>query len=331
MRRRDFVTLIGGAAMGWPLPVRAQQQQPARIRRIGVLMNRASDDLEGQTGVAAFKQALQQFVRAGDPDLQFDVRWGADDIELERRYAAELVDLSPDIILASGTMSVGAMQNISRELAIVFVGVTDPAGAGFVDSLARPGGNTTGFMIFEYGFTAKWLEMLKQIEPNLKRAAVFRDAANPAAMAQFGAIQAVAPSLGVEVFSASVRSPSEIERAVVALAASPNGGLIVTPSAGVSTHRNLIIALAARHKLPAVYGNRSNIDGGGLVFYGPDRIDQFRRAASYVDRIFRGEKPADLPVQVPTKYELVINLKTARSMGLTLPAALLARADVVIE
>jgi putative ABC transport system substrate-binding protein len=331
MRRRDFVTLIGGAAMGWPLLVRAQQQQSTRIRRIGVLMNRASDDLEGQTGVAAFKQALQQFVRAGDPNLQFDVRWGADDIELERRYAAELVDLSPDIILASGSMSVGAMQNISRELAIVFVGVTDPAGAGFVDSLARPGGNTTGFMIFEYGFTAKWLEMLKQIEPNLKRAAVFRDAANPAAMAQFGAIQAVAPSLGVEVFSASVRSPSEIERAVVALAASPNGGLIVTPSAGVSTHRNLIIALAARHKLPAVYGNRSNIDGGGLVFYGPDRIDQFRRAASYVDRIFRGEKPADLPVQVPTKYELVINLKTARSMGLTLPAALLARADAVIE
>jgi putative tryptophan/tyrosine transport system substrate-binding protein len=331
MRRRDFVTLIGGAAMGWPLLVRAQQQQSTRIRRIGVLMNRASDDLEGQTGVAAFKQALQQFVRAGDPNLQFDVRWGADDIELERRYAAELVDLSPDIILASGSMSVGAMQNISRELAIVFVGVTDPAGAGFVDSLARPGGNTTGFMIFEYGFTAKWLEMLKQIEPNLKRAAVFRDAANPAAMAQFGAIQAVAPSLGVEVFSASVRSPSEIERAVVALAASPNGGLIVTPSAGVSTHRNLIIALAARHKLPAVYGNRSNIDGGGLVFYGPDRIDQFRRAASYVDRIFRGEKPADLPVQVPTKYELVLNLKTARSMGLTLPAALLARADAVIE
>ena len=278
-------------------------------------MNRASDDVEGQTGVAAFKQALQQFERAGDPNLQFDVRWGADDVELERRYAAELVGLSPDIILASGTMSVGALQNINRELAIVFVGVTDPAGAGFVDSLARPGGNTTGFMIFEYGFTAKWLEMLKQIEPNLKRAAVLRDAANPAAMAQFGAIQAVAPSLGVEVISASVRSPSEIERAVAALAASPNSGLIVTPSAGVSTYRNLIIALAAQHKLPAVYGNRSNIEGGGLIFYGPDRIDQFRRAASYVDRIFRGEKPADLPVQVPTKYELVINLKTATEYG----------------
>jgi ABC-type uncharacterized transport system substrate-binding protein len=330
MRRREFVMLIGGATMAWPLPVRAQQQ-PARIRRIGVLMNRASDDVEGQTGVAAFKQALQQFERAGDPNLQFDVRWGADDVELERRYAAELVGLSPDIILASGTMSVGALQNINRELAIVFVGVTDPAGAGFVDSLARPGGNTTGFMIFEYGFTAKWLEMLKQIEPNLKRAAVLRDAANPAAMAQFGAIQAVAPSLGVEVISASVRSPSEIEHAVAALAASPNSGLIVTPSAGVSTYRNLIIALAAQHKLPAVYGNRSNIEGGGLIFYGPDRIDQFRRAASYVDRIFRGEKPADLPVQVPTKYELVINLKTARSMGLTLPTTLLARADVVIE
>jgi putative tryptophan/tyrosine transport system substrate-binding protein len=228
-------------------------------------------------------------------------------------------------------MSVAALQNISRELPIVFVGVTDPAGAGLVDSLSRPGGNTTGFMIFEYGFTGKWLEMLKQIEPNLKRVAVFRDAANTAAMAQFGAIQAVAQSLGVEVSSASVRDPSEIERAFVALANPGNGGLIVTPSAGVSAHRNLIIALAARHKLPAVYGNRSNVDSGGLVFYGPDRIDQFRRAASYVDRILRGEKPADLPVQVPTKYELVINLRTARAIGLTLPTALLARADQVIE
>ena len=329
MRRRKFMTLIGGAALSWPLAVHAQQ--PAQIRRIGVLMNRASDDLEGQAGIAAFQQALQQFKRADDPNLRFDVRWGADDIDRERRYAVELVELSPDVILASGTMSVGALQDISRGLPIVFVGVTDPAGAGLVDSLARPGGNTTGFMIFEYGFTGKWLEILKQIEPNLKRAAVFRDAANTAAMAQFGAIQAVAQSLGVEVISVSVRNAGEIERAVTAIAGSANGGLIVLPSAGVSVHRDLIIALAARYKLPAVYGNRSNVTGGGLIFYGPDRIDQFRRAAGYVDRILRGEKPADLPVQAPTKYELVINLKTAKALGLALPPALLARADEVIE
>jgi len=331
MQRREFITLLGGVAATWPLAAQTQQPQPARIRRIGILMNRASDDQEGQAGVAAFKQALQRFERADDPNLRFDVRWGADNIDLERRYAAELVELSPDIVLASGTMSVGALQNISRELPIVFVGVTDPAGVGFVDSLARPGGNATGFMLFEFGFTGKWLEILKQIEPNLKRAAVFRDAANPAAMAQFGAIQAVGQSLGVEVSSASVRNPGEIERVVIDLAKSANGGLIVTPNAGVSPHHDLIITLAARHKLPAVYGNRSNVDGGGLIFYGPDRIDQFRRAASYVDRILRGEKPADLPVQVPTKYELVINLKTAKAIGLTLPTALLARADEVIE
>ena len=329
MQRREFITLLGGAAAGWPLAVRAQQ--PAQMRRIGVLMNRSVDDPEGQAGIATFQQTLQQFGWAESPNLRFDIRWGEDDAKLEGKYATELVELAPDIILASGTMSVGALQNINRALPIVFVGVTDPAGAVFVDSLARPGGNTTGFMLFEYGFTGKWLELLKQIEPSLKRAAILRDPANPAAIAQFGAIQAVASSLGVEVNSVSVRNPGEIERAIAALANSGNSGLIVTPNAGVSIHHDLIVTLAARYKLPAVYGNRSNVSSGGLIFYGPDRVDQFRRAASYVDRILRGEKPAELPVQLPTKYELLINLKTAKILGLTLPSALLARADEVIE
>jgi putative ABC transport system substrate-binding protein len=311
------------------MAVRAQQL--VQIRRIGMLLNRAADDSEGQIGIAAFKQALQQLGWTEGANLRFDIRWGQDDLDHERRYASELVELAPDIVVASGTMSVGALQTINRALPIVFVGVTDPAGAGLVDTLARPGGNTTGFMLFEFGFTGKWLELLKQIEPSLKRAAVLRDPSNPAAMAQFGAIQATAQSLGVEVVSVNVRNAGEIERAVTAIANSGNGGLIVSPSAGVSVHRDLIVALAARHKLPAVYGNRSNVTGGGLIFYGPDRIDQFRRAAGYVDRILRGEKPADLPVQAPTKYELLINLKTAKALGLALPPALLARADEVIE
>jgi putative tryptophan/tyrosine transport system substrate-binding protein len=262
--------------------------------------------------------------------LRIDVRWGQDDVGLERKYALELVDLSPNIVLASGTMSVAAVQGITRALPIVFVGVTDPAGAGFVDNLAKPGGNATGFMIFEYGFAAKWVELLKQIEPNTRRAAVFRLPDNAATMAQLGAIQAAAQLLGVEIIPVGVRNRDEIERAVSALANSGNGGLIVTPSAGVSVHHDLIIELAARHKLPAVYGNRFNVNGGGLI-YGRNRIDQFRRAAGYVDRVLRGEKPGDLPVQAPTKYDLVINLKTAKALGLELPASLIARADEVIE
>jgi len=236
-----------------------------------------------------------------------------------------------DIILAGGTLSVRALQDITRVVPIVFVGVTDPAGSGVVESLARPGGNSTGFMLFKFGFTGKWLEILKQIEPVLKRAAVLRDAANPAALAQYGAIQAIAQPLGVEVSSINIGDAGEIERSVKALAGYANGGLIVTPSAGVSIHHNLIIKLAARHRLPAVYGNRSNVKGGGLIFYGPDRTDQFRRAASYVDRILKGEKPADLPVQVPTKYELAINLKTAKALGLDISPTLLTLADEVIE
>jgi putative ABC transport system substrate-binding protein len=329
MRRRDFIIAMGVVFAGSPYGVRSQQAEQAR--RIGVLMNRAAEDTEGQAGIAAFQQALQQLGWNVGPDLRIDVRWGQDDVALERKFAAELVDLSPSIILASGTMSVDAVQGITQALPIVFVGVTDPAGAGFVDTLAKPGGNATGFMLFEYGFTAKWLELLKQIDPDLKRAAVIRLPDNTAAMAQFGAIQATAQSLGVEVRAVNARSSGEIERAIATLAKSGNGGLIVTPSAGVSAHRDVIIKLAARYGLPAVYGNRNNINSGGLIFYGPNRIDQFRRAAGYVDRILKGEKPADLPVQAPTKYDLVINLKTAKALGLTVPPTLLARADEVIE
>ena len=355
MKRRQFITALGGGAALWPLVLRAQQpaipvvgflnstssmgyspyvvrsQQAEQARRIGILMNRAADDTEGQAGIAAFQQALQQLGWNVGLDLRIDVRWGEDDVALERKYAAELVDLSPNIILASGTMSVAAVEGITRALPIVFVGVTDPAGAGFVDKLAKPGGNATGFMIFEFGFTAKWVELLKQIEPNIRRMAVIRLPDNPAAMAQFGAIQDAAEWLSVEISAVNARSSSEIERAIVALANSGNGGLIVTPSAGVSAHRDLIIKLAAQHRLPAVYGNRNNINSGGLIFYGPNRIDQFRRAAGYVDRVLKGEKPADLPVQAPTKYDLVINLKTAKALGLDLPASLIARADEVIE
>ena len=329
MRRRDFISAMGVVFAGSSSVVRSQQAEQAR--RIGVLMNRAADDAEGQAGIAAFQQALQHFGWKVGPDLKIDIRWGQDDVALEHKYAAELVELSPSIILAGGTMSVAAVQSITHALPIVFVGVTDPAGAGFVENLARPGGNATGFMIFEYGFTAKWLELLKQIQPNIKRAAILRLPDSPPGLAQFGAIQAVAPSLGIEISSILVRDEGEIERAIAALANSGNGGLIVTPSAGVSVHRDLIIKLAARHSLPAVYGNRSNVSSGGLIFYGPNRIDQFRRAAAYVDRVLRGEKPADLPVQAPTKYDLVINLKTAKALGLDLPDSLIARADWVIE
>jgi putative ABC transport system substrate-binding protein len=329
MQRREFVIAICVVLAGRPLAVRAQQAEQAR--RIGILMNRAADDAEGQAGVAAFQQELQQLGWRVGSDLRIDVRWGEDDVALERKYAIELADLSPNIILASGTLSVAAVQALAHAPPIVFVGVTDPAGAGFVDNLAKPGGNATGFMIFEYGFTAKWLELLKQIAPDVRRVAVLRLADNPAAMAQFGAIQTAAQAVGVEISATNARSSSEIERAIVALAKSGNGGLIVTPSAGVSAHRDLIIRLAAQHRLPAVYGNRTNVNNGGLIFYGPNRIDQFRRAASYVDRVLKGENAGDLPVQAPTKYDLVINLKTARALGLDLPPSLIARADEVIE
>ena len=327
--RRTFLTALGGAAAAWPLAARAQQPEP--MRRIGVLMNRAADQPEGQAEVAAFQKALQQLGWNDGQNVRLDIRWSANDVDLDRKYAAELVALGPDVVLANGTLSVAALQRVARNLSIVFVGVSDPVGAGFVDSLARPGGNVTGFMIFEYSLSGKWLELLKQIAPSVTRAAVLRDSVNPAGIAQFGAIQAAAQSLGVEVSPISVRDAGEIERAVAAFARSANGGLIVTPSAGTSVHQDLIITLAARHKLPAVYAFRANVTGGGLISYGPDLVGQYRPAAGYVDRILKGEKPADLPVQAPTKYELVINLKTAKALNLAIPASVLGRADEVIE
>jgi putative ABC transport system substrate-binding protein len=294
-------------------------------------MNRAADDPEGQGRVAAFQRALQRLGWTDGRNMRIDIRWGEDDVDRERRYAAELVALAPDIILAAGSLSVAALQHLTRTLPIVFVGVTDPVGAGLVDTLARPGRNTTGFMIYEYSLSGKWLELLKQIAPRVTRAAVLRDSANPANSMLFGAIQAAAQSLRVEVSPVSMSDAGGIEGAVAAFARSPDGGLIVTPSAWMSVHRDLIIALAARHKLPAVYPLRYMVTGGGLVSYGPDLVDQYRPAAGYVDRILKGAKPADLPVQAPTKYEMVINLKTAKALGLQVPQALLASADEVIE
>jgi putative ABC transport system substrate-binding protein len=329
MRRRDFITLLGGAAATWPLAARAQQPEPTR--RIGMLMNRAANDREGQDEVVAFQQALQELGWNDGRNVRVDIRWGENDVDRTRGYAAELVALTPDVCLASGALSVAALQHLSRTLPIVFVQVADPVGAGLVDTLDRPGGNTTGFMLFEYSLSGKWLELLKEIAPNVTRVAVIRDSANPSGIGQFSAVQAAAQSHAVEVSPISVRDAGEIERAVVAFARSANGGLIVTGSAGGSVHRDLIVMLAARHKLPEVYADGYIVTGGGLISYGPDRADQFRRAASYIDRILKNEKPADLPVQAPTKYQLVINLKTAKALGLDMPAAVLARADEVIE
>jgi putative tryptophan/tyrosine transport system substrate-binding protein len=328
MRRREFISLLCAVA-SWSRAAWAQQGEP--LRRIGVLMNRAADDPSGQSAVAAFRQALQQLSWVEGRNVRIDIRWGENNADLVRKYAAELVALAPDVILAVGTLGTMTLQGITRSLPTVFVNVTDPVGAGLVNTLPQPGGNVTGFMLFEYSSSGKWLELLKQIAPSLTRAAVLRDPVNPAGLAQFSAIQAVARSLGVEVSPVGVRDSSEIERAIATFAASPDGGLIVTGSALTSAHRDLIITLAARYKLPAVYADRLGIIGGGLLSYGPDRIDIFQRAAGYVDRILKGEKPADLPVQAPTKYELVINLKTAKALGLTVSPTLLARADEVIE
>jgi ABC-type uncharacterized transport system substrate-binding protein len=329
MNKREFITLLGGAVVAWPLAARAQQAE--RMRRIGVLMPLAADDPEAKVRLAAFLQGLQQLGWSVGRDLQIDYRWGAGNVENMRKYAAELVALSPDVLLGPGTTPVGPLLQATRTVPIVFVHVVDPVGAGFVNSLARPGGNATGFVQFEYGISGKWLELLKQIAPGLTRAAVIRDAAVSSGIGQFGAIQSVAPSLGVEVSPINVRDVGEIERDVAAFARSSNGGLIVTASASAAVHRDLIVTVATRHKLRAVYYERNFAAAGGLISYGPDLVDQYRRAAGYVDRILRGEKPADLPVQTPTKYELVINLKTAKALGLEVPATLLARADEVIE
>jgi putative ABC transport system substrate-binding protein len=327
MKRREFITLLGGAT-AWPLAARAQRTE--RVRRIGVLMSVAADGPEGQARLAAFLNSLQQLGWTDGANVRIDVRWGGGDAELGRKYAAELVALGPDIILASGD-PVMAVHQVTRTVPIVFTIIADPVGAGLAENLARPGGNATGFMSYEHGFGAKWLELLKEIAPSVKRAAVIRNADESAGIAQFAGIQGVAPTLGIELSPIGVRDVGEIERAVTAFARMPNGGLIVTGSAPAAIHRDLIVALAARHKLPAVYFARFMISAGGLISYGPDLVEQHQRAAGYVDRILKGEKPADLPVQAPTKYELAINLKTAKALGLTVPDTLLARADEVIE
>jgi putative ABC transport system substrate-binding protein len=329
MRRREFFGLVGGAAASWPLAVHAQQ--PDRMRRVGVLMNLAADDSEAQRRLAAFTQTLRQLDWTDGRNVQIEYRWGSGDVGLFRKYAVELVTFAPDVILAAGTPAVDALQQITRAIPIVFVTVIDPVGAGFVDSLARPGGNSTGFTLFEFGMSGKWLELLKEIVPGLKRVAVLRDAAIGSGTGQLAAIQAVAPSFGVELSPIGVRDVQEIERAVTRFSSTSGGGLIVTVSTLALVHRDLIIALAQRYQLPTVCGDRVLVVAGGLISYGPDRVDPFRRAADYVNRILRGERPADMPVQAPTKYELVINLKTATALGLTLPPDLLARADEVIE
>jgi putative ABC transport system substrate-binding protein len=329
MRRREFITLFGGAAAAWPLAAHAQQGE--RVRRIGVLMNVAADDPEAQARNVAFLQGLHELGWTEGRNVRIDYRWAAGDADRLRRYAAELVALAPDVVLASGTSTVGPLQRASGTVPIVFAGVADPVGAGLVNSMARPGSNATGFISFEYVLSGKWLELLKQIAPGVTRVAVLRDPEISGGTGQFGAIQSAAPSFGVELSPINVRDAGEIERAIAAFARSSNGGLILTASGLAMVHRDLIIALAARHKLPTIYYYRIFVSAGGLVSYGPDPHNQYRLAASYVDRILKGEKPADLPVQAPTKLELAINLTTAKALGLTVPPTLLARADEVIE
>jgi putative ABC transport system substrate-binding protein len=329
MRRRKFIALLGGATT-WPLMVRAQQ--PDRMRRIGVLMASTADDPDYQARIAAFAQGLAQLGWVDGRNVRIDTRWATSKPDDIRRHAAELAALAPDVILAgTGTATVAPLLQATRTVPIVFAVVIDPVGGGFVDSLARPGGNATGFTLFEYGMSGKWLELLKEIAPRVTRVAVLRDPAIASGIGQFAAVQAVAPSLGVELSPVDVRNAGEIERAVTAFARSGNGGLIVTGSALATRHRDLILTLAARHRLPAVYSYRFFVTVGGLISYGPDFVDQYRQAAGYVDRILKGEKPADLPVQAPTKYELIVNLKTAKAIGLTIPQSVLARADEVIE
>ena len=328
MKRREFIRLLGGAVAAWPLTARAQQGDRMRI---GVFMPLAEDDLVGQARIAAFLQGLQHTGWTDGGNVRIDYRWSAGDDERVRRHAAELVALAPDVILATGSATVGALLQATRTIPIVFPIAVDPVGAGFVESLARPGGNATGFLLFEYGISGKWLELLKEIAPKLKRVAILRDPSIAAGSGQLGAIQSVAPSLGVELSPFGVRDGGEIERAIDAFARVPNSGLIVTGTPLATVHRDLIITLAVRHKLPAVYYDRLFVSAGGLISYGPDILDQYRRAAAYVDRILKGEKPANLPVQAPTKYELVINLKTAKALGIEVSPTLLARADEVIE
>jgi putative tryptophan/tyrosine transport system substrate-binding protein len=329
MQRREFITLLGGAAAAWPLTVRAQQ--PERMRRIGVLSGAGADDREAQARRAVFIQGLQVLGWIDGRNVRIDYRWGGGDADLMRQQAAEIVALAPDVIVSAGGGATERMLQATRTIPIVFTVVPDPVGSGFVARLSRPGGNATGFMQFEYSLSGKWLELLKQIAPSVTRAAILRDPAVTAGIGQFAIIQSVAPSVGVEVSPININDLNEVERAVSNFASEPNGGLILTASALSVFHGNLIIALAARHKLPAVYFERLFAAAGGLISYGPNFMDQYRLAAGYVDRILKGEKPGDLPVQAPNKYELLINLRAAKALGLSVPPTLLARADEVIE
>ena len=329
MRRREFIWLLGGAAAAWPLPLCAQQ--PRRVRRIGLLINLAADDPESQARRAAFQQELQHLGWTDGVNMRIIARWGAGDADRIRESAAQLVAFAPDVILATSSPALAALQQVTRTVPIVFASVVDPVGGGFVANLARPGGNITGFTLFEYGLSGKWPELLKQIAPGVTRAAVLRDATLKTAVGQFAAIEAVAPSLGLELSPFAVRDAGEIERAVTAFARGSNGGLIVTGSPLTAVQRDLIVTLAARYHLPAVYPFRYFASRGGLISYGPNSIAPYRRAASYVDRILKGEKPGELPVKAPSKYELVINLQPATALNLEVPPTLLARADEVIE
>jgi putative ABC transport system substrate-binding protein len=329
LRRREFISLLGGAMAAWPLAARAQQSE--RVRRIGVLMSTAVDDPQDPARLAGFAQGLQELGWTIGRNVRLDYRWSASSPDNARKYAAELAALAPNVMLASGTIALAAVQQIRHTIPVVFVNLIDPVSAGFVESLARPGGNATGFLLFEYGISGKWLELLKEIAPRVTRVAVLRDPTQSSGTGQLGAIQSAASQLGVEFRPVGARDAREIERGITDFGRGSNGGLIVTAGTQAREHRELIIGLAAQHQLPAVYFNRLFVEAGGLISYGADTIDPLRRAANYVDRILKGEKPADLPVQAPTKYELVINLKTAKALGLDIPAAVLARADEVIE
>ena len=328
MQRREFVMLLGAAA-AWPLAANAQQQEG--IRRIGMLTGIAGEDVQTKARIAAFLQELQKLGWTEGRNFRMDVRAGAGNLATIRKYAAELVALAPDVIVVSGTTPVTLLLEATHKVPIVFTVVIDPMGAGFINKLSRPGGNVTGFMNFDYSLSGKWVELLKQVAPGVTQVAVLRDTSSSGGIGQFAVIQAVAPSLGLEASTINVGDPREMDRAVTEFAREPNGGLIVTAAPSTMVHRDVIIALAARHKLPAVYFDRTPVAEGGLISYGADLVGQFRQAASYVDRILRGEKPANLPVQAPNKYELVINLKTAKALGLTIPPSVLARADEVIE
>jgi putative tryptophan/tyrosine transport system substrate-binding protein len=329
MRRREFMTVLGSAAAAWPFAARAQQ--PERVRRIGVLMSLAADDKESQVRLAAFIRALQDLGWTAGRDLHIDIRWGDDNIEVAHHNAAELVALAPDVMMASGSAAASSLKRATAAVPIVFVQVAEPLGGGLIESFAKPGGNVTGFASIAYGVSARWLELLKEIAPGVTRVVVVRDPDSGAGAAQFAAIESVAQSLGMELSPVGVREPSAIERAITALSGTSNGGLLVTTSTRASAHRELMLALAARHKLPAVYPFRFYVASGGLICYGVDWIDQYRRAAGYVDRILKGEKPGNLPVQTPVKYETVINLKAAKALGIDVPPTLLASADEVIE